>query len=53
MTREKMWGGKSETTAFFFYLPFLAYLGKQRAYQGHTASLSLSFTVKFVASFGV
>lgn len=50
----KIWGGKSETTVSFFNLPFMAYPGKAKSLsRTHSQPLSLSFTVKFVASFGV
>lgn len=53
ITREKF--GEASLTQQFLFLIYLSWLtqGKQRTYQGHAASLSLSFTVKFVASFGV
>lgn len=53
ITREKF--GEASLTQQFLFLIYLSWLtqGKQKTYQGHAASLSLSFTVKFVASFGV
>lgn len=55
MTREKFGEASLKQLLLLFFLIYLSWLtqGKQRAYQGHTARLSLSFTVKFVASFGV